>query len=130
MSRMVAIPLAVTTAGGAGTSAGTSVASRVICGLVHGVILDAPAGAPATTDVTVRTKGSSGSLPSYTIWNRADAGADVAAFPAVLPVSTANAAITNAHRPVPVADALELFVDQADNGQLFKAWVLVEEMAD
>ena len=114
---------------GAGVATGTTATPASVRGLVHAVYVDKHASAPATTDVTLRTKGVTGGAPSYTIWTQSNSAADTNAFPAVGPVTTANAAITDAHRPVPVCDVLEAVVAQANDSQAFRFMVLVEEMS-
>lgn len=122
------IPFSITTnTAGAGVATGNTDSSRPIRGLVHAVYVDYHASAPATTDVTVRTKGAAGGPPTQTILSLANLNTDGVFYPAAIPVSTANAAITNANRPVPVCDVLNVLVAQANDSQLFTVWVLVEE---
>lgn len=124
---LVAIPFTVTTnTAGAGVATGTVQSAGVVRGLVHAFIVDKDASAPVTTDVTLRTKG--GDIPSYNVIALTDSAVDQTTFPARAPTDQTNAAITNAHRPVPVCDVLEMVVAQANNSQTFKGWALVEMM--
>lgn len=126
---MVAIPFVGTTnTAGAGVATVTVESAGVVRGLVHAFVVDKHASAPVTTDVTLRTKGTT--LPSYNVIALADSAADATTFPARGVTSESNAAITNSHRPVPVCDVLEMVVAQANNSQEFRGWALVEVMTD
>lgn len=120
------IPIRVTTTGGAGVAAGTGVTEKPVNGLVHGVFLNFHASAPATTDTILRTKGNS--APSYNLVTVTNSATDVFHALATGLVNTAAAAITDSHRPWPVADHLEISVAQADAlTDCVVAHVLVDE---
>ena len=102
----------VTTTGANGSASGTGETSGPIMGLLRGIAYDFHASAPATTDVTVRTKG--GTPPSYTLHATTNTVTDVMVVPAAKPVDNANAAITDAHAPFPLADYVEVVVAQAN----------------
>ncbi len=100
----------VTTTGSAGSAAGTGISSYPIVGRVVGLNVNFHASAPATTDTTIRTTAA----PTYNIWAISNSVTDVFVQPAGKPVDNANAAITNAHAPIPVADYITVSVAQCD----------------
>ena len=106
------IPITVTTTGSAGSATGTGETTRLVRGKVLGVFLNFHASAPATTDTTVRTKGTT--APSYNIVVVSNSATDVFLQPAGKPVDNTNTAITNSHAPIPVADYLEIALAGCD----------------
>lgn len=109
---MKLITITVTTTGAAGAATGTGATERPVVGFVHGVYLNWHASAPATTDTTLRTKGNS--APSYNLLVVSNSVTDAFFATAGSPVNSANAAITDAHVPWPVADYLELAIAESD----------------
>jgi hypothetical protein len=109
---IVAIPIRVTTTGSAGSASGTGQSAGPVVGRVLGAYYNFHASAPATTDTTLRTKGSA--APSYNLHVISNSATDLFATIAAKPVDNANAAITNAHVPFPVADYLEVSLAQCD----------------
>lgn len=98
----------VTTTGSAGSAAGSATSSSIV-GELLSIYLNFHASAPATTDTTITAETDGSTLLTVT-----NSATDVLVAPAVLPVSTANAAITNAHRPIAVADRVTITLAQCD----------------
>ncbi len=114
--------IAVTGAtGGAGVATKTGTSTRVIEGkiiAIHLEYLDSP---PNTTDVTITESSNSPATPILTV---TDAATNGWFYPAVIPVSVANAAITNAHRPVMIADYVSVVIAQANDADGVNATIV------
>jgi len=106
------VPIRVTTTGSAGSATGSADSRHIVRGQVLGVYLNFHASAPATTDTTLKTKG--GAAPSYDLLVVSNSATDAFLVPRAKPVDNANAAITDAHAPFPVADYLTLSVAGCD----------------
>jgi len=89
----------VTTTGEDASATG-SASSAAMMGFLLDIDLDYHASAPNTTDVVVSDKNGN------TILTVSNASTDVLVAPRVKPVDSANAAITDAHAPVPLNGAL------------------------
>lgn len=110
--------------GGAGAATATARSSAPINGFIVGIhlaYLDSP---PATTDVTIAEATNSPAKPVLTVTN---AASDGWFYPNVIPVSVTNAAITNAHAPVYVADYVSLVIAQANDGDGVTATIYWED---
>jgi len=123
-----AIHIPVVTSGGAGVAAGTADSTVLVVGELVGVYLKYNS-QPATTDVTLKTKGASS--PSYNLLVVTNGNTSGYFAPRAKPVDNANGAITNAHDRFPVSDFLTLSVAQGDNGAPgVEAWALIDDGRD
>lgn len=116
-------------AGGAGVATANTDFSTKVEGRVVAVYIDYKGTAPpATTDVTVRTKGTSPQAPSMTILKAENLNADNWFFPATpIHLHTTGAAIANEYeRGVPIHDHINVLIAQADNDNNVDVWLLVE----
>lgn len=113
---------------------GVATANQDSSGVVSGRILaiglgylDTP---PATTDVVLATKGTSG--PVQTFFTRSDSGTDGWFYPRVATVSTAGVALLYAGGGTAVSDYLAIHdvvnvkIDQANAGDGVQVWLLME----
>lgn len=116
-------------AGSAGSATANTDHSTKVEGRVVAVYIDYKGTSPpATTDVTVRTKGTSPQAPSMTILAAANINTDGWFFP-VTPVHlhTTGAAIANEYeRGVPINDHINILIAQADSDNNADVWLLVE----
>lgn len=104
----------------------TSVVSGRILAIGLGY-LDTP---PATTDVVLATKGTTG--PVQTFFTRTDSGTSGWFYPRAATVSVANAALLYAGGGTAVTDLLAIHdivnvkIDQANAGDGVQVWLLME----
>jgi hypothetical protein len=114
-------------AGGAGTATATARTVSPINGVilsVHLAYLDSP---PAgTTDVTIAEASNSPSMPILTV---TDAATDGWFHPRAIPVSVANAAITNSYALIPVTDYVSVTIAQANNGDGVTATIFWDDLS-
>ena len=98
----------VTTTGSAGSASGSATTTAIVGELLQ-IYLNFHGSAPATTDTTITA-----ATDGYTVWAATNTVTDVLIAPAVAPVNASNSAITNAHRPMAVADRLTIALAQCD----------------
>jgi hypothetical protein len=111
-------------AGGAGVATATGKSNGAIEGrvLAVGIVyLDSP---PATTDIVLRTSGTSG--PTRTILTIANAAANGWWFPRHLDHDEAGVALTT-RSPLSVNDQLEAVIAQANNGDSALVTVIYDD---
>lgn len=112
------LSIAVTTTGSAGSATGSGDSEYVVNGKVLAVYLDYHASAPATTDITLKTKGRAG--PSYNVLVVGNNATDVLKFPRLqVHDGVDGSAMTydgtrKVAEPAPVADYLTVDVAGAD----------------
>lgn len=105
--------IAVTTAGGDGVATGNTDSDHPISGEILGLFVQF-ASMPATTDVTIKTKGPT--PPSMNILVGTNINTDeYLAFRRTV-VDEVKGAITNAHAPMCITDYINVGVAQADAG--------------
>lgn len=115
--------------GGAGVATANTDYSTKIEGRVTAIYIDYKGTAPpATTDVTVRTKGTSPNAPSMTILSAVNINTDGWFFPATpIHLNTTGAAIANNYiQGVPIFDSINILIAQADDDNNADVWLLVE----
>ena len=112
MDRLRVMTWTVTTTGGAGSASGNADSPSPITGEVLAVYVDYHASAPATTDLTLKTKGDT--PPSYNIIVISNSATDAYKAPRSGAVDAANAAITNSFVPFAVSDKLNCALAQSD----------------
>lgn len=112
-------------AGGAGVAT-VSVTVPRIRGEVIAVYLSYLDSPPAgTTDITLVEKNNSPAMSILSVTNAATSGWF---FPRAVPVSQANAAITDGHVRVPVDDELTLTIAQANDGDGITATIVYDDL--
>ncbi len=111
--------------GVATANADTSVAINGWIKAVYVKYNDTP---PATTDVTIKTKGTSPAAPSQAILTVTDANSSGWFFPRPQIHTTAGAAVAAQYTPegVPVFDLVNVKIDQANVGDNVDVWLIVE----
>lgn len=114
-------------AGGAGTATSTTTTTTRVCGMIAGVYLKYNDSPPAgTTDVTVKTQGTTPAPPSYNILAVANAATDGWFYPSVQIHTTAGAAIAGEYKSIPVDDYIQVVIAQANVGDSVDVWLLLE----
>lgn len=114
------------TAGGAGASTATGVTTIQKSGLVSAIYVkynDSPPG--ASTDVIVRTKGTSPNAPALTLLSLTNAATDGWFFPRAVEHLNSDGTVLTTHTYMPVADLIEVFVDDANDGDSVDVWLLL-----
>ena len=111
-------------AGGAGVAT-ANLDTRRITGIVRAMYVrynDAP---PAgTTDIVIKTKGDS--APSYNLLAIANAATDGIFHPCKQAVDQAGAVVAGVFESLPVDDALNVAIAQANNGDSIDIWLYLE----
>lgn len=111
--------------GADGAATATSTAPIKTTGLVYSVYVkynDAP---PATTDVTVKTQGTSPQHPSTTILSLANANTDAMKLPRLDECQNDGTALTSYGALIPVDDCIQVVIAQANAGDNVDVWLMV-----
>jgi hypothetical protein len=112
--------------GADGSGAATVTTGEKVTGLVYAAYVSYVGDDPATTDVTISTRGTSPAAPSYNILVATNLAADVLYYPrAVSHVNTTGVAGTTNDQLVPVDDYITVTVAQANTGDIIKVWLMV-----
>lgn len=117
------------TAGGAGTSTATVTTTSIVSGLVYAVYVKfSGTAAPATTDVTITTLGTSPNLPAQTILSSANANTSGYFYPrTAVHLNTSAAAISGGYGLVPVHDRIVVTIAQSDDASVLDVWLLMDD---
>lgn len=110
--------------GGAGVATANQDSTHPIIGVVVGIYLKYVGSPPATTDVTVRTKGSSG--PSFTLLKVDNAAVDKLFTVKQLDSSPAGVAFTDSYSLLPVHDVLNILIEGADADDSVDVYLFVD----
>lgn len=116
-------------AGDAGSATANTDYSTRISGTVKAVYIDYKGTTPpASTDVTVRTKGTNPSVPSLTILKAENINTDGWFFPrAQVHLNSTGAAISNVYNDgMPINDSLNILIEGANADNNADVWLLVE----
>ena len=115
---------ACTGADGSGAATGTS--SVPVCGFVYAVYVQYVGDDPATTDVTVKTQGTSPRAPSYNILVATDLATDKLFLPrGISHVGTTGVAGTTYDQLTPVDDYIQVVVAQANTDDVINVWLFM-----
>ena len=119
-------PLSSGTAAGSAGSATANTDSTVrLIGHVMGIYvqyLDTP---PATTDVVVKTKGTSPAPPTYNLLSLTDANTNGWFYPHEQIDDTSGSAIANEYTPLLVHDLINISIAGANAGDSVNVWLLI-----
>jgi hypothetical protein len=112
-------------ADGVATATGTS--SIPVNGFIYSVQVrynDSPPA--ATTDVTIKTKGTTPAAPSITIWSKANSATD-GIFPARIDTYKASdgSALSTNDALIPVSDYVQVVIAQANAADSVDVWLEV-----
>lgn len=109
--------------GGAGAATGTATSDIVIRGFVVGMYIQYNGSPPAaTTDLAIKTAGSTGVLPSYNLLVITDAATDGYFLPQVQGVTAANVA-SGQYSPFYVEDKITVTMAQANDADSATVWI-------
>ena len=110
-----------------GASTVTTTSAVRVTGLIHAIYLSYVGDDPATTDVTIRTLGTSPAAPSYNILVRADSATDALLLPRFdTHKNTDAAALTTFTGLMPVDDYLQIVVAQGNTNDIVYYWLFLE----
>ena len=116
------------TTGGDGVSTANASSSVPIYGRVQGIYVKYNGSPPAgTTDVTVKTVGTSPAPPSYNLLVITDAATDGWFYPRVQVHDTAGSAIAAEYTPLLIADVVNVTVAQANDADSVDIWILLDD---
>lgn len=114
-------------AGGAGTATANASTSHIVSGRVVGIYVKYNDSPPAaTTDVTVKTLGTSPAPPTYNLLVLTDGATDGWKYPQVQIHDTTGSAIAAEYTPLLVHDLVNVTIAQANNGDSVDVWLLVD----
>lgn len=111
-------------AGGAGVATSTGQSTGIVSGLIYAVYIkynDAP---PATTDVTIRGKGTSPNVPLVNVITIGNAATDGLFEPRTETYDIAGAAQGKTGL-CPIHDYVEVVIAQANNGDSADVWLYI-----
>lgn len=115
--------------GGAGASTANIDTPVPLRGRVTGIYIKYNDTPPAgTTDVTIKTKGTSPRPPTYNLLVVSNSATDGWFWPQVQICTTAGAAIAGEYTPILVDDYLNIAIAQANDGDSVTVWLLIEEL--
>jgi hypothetical protein len=116
------------TTGGVGTSTANASSTVVLHGRVQGIYIKYNGSPPAgTTDVTVKTVGTSPAPPSYNLLVVTDAATDAWFYPRVQVHDTAGSAIAAEYTPLLVHDLINVTIAQANDADSADIWILLDD---
>jgi len=123
---MIVGPFNSGAAAGSAGSATNNADTKRITGMVWGIYVKYNDSPPAgTTDVTIKTKGTSPSIPSYNLLVLTNAATD-GLFPIMSAVyDNAGSAISNQYLPFLVDDLLNIAIAGANSGDSVDVWLLL-----
>jgi hypothetical protein len=115
-------------AGGAGAATNNYTTTTRVNGKVMGVYVrynDAP---PNTTDVIVKTVGTSPSIPTQTFLTLTNKNTDGLFMPRAIPQDTvgANLAALTVAEPVAIYDYVNVLIKEANDGDSVDVWLLLQ----
>lgn len=114
--------------GGAGVAtANTSSATRLV-GRVIAIYVKYNDTPPATTDVTVKTLGTSPSAPTQNLLVLTDANTSGWFYPRVQVNATTGSAIAATYDKLAIYDNINVAIAQANDADSVDVWVMLEEI--
>lgn len=112
------------TAGGAGTSTATIDGTQIVRGFVVGIYLQYNGSPPAaTTDVTIKTKGATGVLPSYNIFVMTNSATDGFYATMVETRKSTDGTAAGQYAYPYVEDILNVTIAQANDNDGVTVWI-------
>lgn len=112
--------------GGAGVSTSTITTPTKVTGKVLSVGVQYNDSPPATTDVTVRTQGTTPAPPSVTFLTLTNVTANGYFYPHAQGHDLAGALVAGVYEPVVIDDFVVLTIAQANDGDSITCWLLTE----
>ena len=109
--------------GADGAATVTAYSTTEIRGLIYALYVKYNGDKPASTDVTISTKGTSPKVPSIAILTLTDANTDGLFLPRVVTHSALGVANALVETHIPISDYLKVVVAQANTDDTVDVWV-------
>jgi hypothetical protein len=114
--------------GGDGVATANTTNTSVLVGRIQGIYIKYNHSPPAgTTDVTVKTLGTSPYPPTYDIEVVSNAATDGWFYPRVLVHDTAGATIAGEYTPLLIHDLVNVTIAQANAADNVDVWILLDD---
>jgi hypothetical protein len=115
-------------AGGAGVATNNATTTTQVVGRIAGIYVRYNDSCPATTDVVIKTVGTSPAIPSQTILTLTDANTDGFFMPRITPqdMTGADLIALTVLEPITIADFVNVTMAQADDACSVDVWLLLE----
>jgi len=112
--------------GADGSGAATITTDSIVTGWVDAIYVDYVGDDPNTTDVTIKTEGTSPRVPSYNLLVATNLATATLYIPrTVSHLATTGVAGTTYDQRLPVDDKIVVTVAQANTGDVIKVWLLL-----
>jgi len=113
-------------AGGAGVSTNNADSSKIVSGMLLAVYIKYNDSPPAgTTDVVVKTKGTSPAPPTFNLVAVSNGATDGWYYPRAAVCDQAGAAISGQYTPLFLHDIINVSMAQANDGDSADVWLLM-----
>jgi len=109
--------------GADGAATVTAYSTTEIHGLIYALYVKYNGDSPATTDVTISTKGTSPKVPSISILTLTDANTDGLFLPRINAHSILGVEDSSADKHIPISDYLKILVAGANTDDTVDVWV-------
>ena len=109
--------------GADGAATVTAYSSVPIHGFIYALYVKYNGDKPATTDVTISTKGTSPSIPSISILTLTDKNTDGLFLPRINAHSILGVVDASGDKLIPIDDALKIVVAQANTDDTVDVWL-------
>jgi len=109
--------------GADGAATVTAYSTTEIHGLIYAVYVKYNGDKPATTDVTISTKGTSPKVPSIAILTLTDKNTDGLFLPRINAHSVLGVVDTSGDKHIPISDYLKIVVAQANTDDTVDVWL-------
>jgi len=109
--------------GADGAATVTAYSTTEIHGLIYAVYVKYNGDKPATTDVTISTKGTLPKVPSISILTLTDAVTDGLFLPRINAHSVLGVVDTSGDKHIPISDYLKIVVAQANTDDTVDVWL-------
>ena len=109
--------------GADGAATVTAYSTTEIHGLIYAVYVKYNGDKPATTDVTISTKGTSPKVPSISILTLTNANTDGLFLPRINAHSILGVVDTSGDKHISISDYLKIVVAQANTDDTVDVWV-------
>jgi hypothetical protein len=115
-------------AGGAGVAGNNATTAQIVRGNVIGIYVRYNDACPATTDVIIKTVGTTPAMPTQTLLTLTNKNTSGLFLPRALPQDTsgANLAALTIAEPNPVFDNINVAVAQANDADSIDVWLFLE----
>lgn len=112
--------------GGAGVATSTGTSGSVLRGYLIGAHIKYNDSPPGTTDVTIRTQGTSPRPPQYNLIVVSNNATDGWYYPRTTVHDVAGAAVSSTYDYLPLFDYVQVVIAQANNADSVDIWLMVE----